>query len=130
MNNVIYKLILSTILIFGSSNISYSQENLNSISKIKYTILDSFTKKANPLFGSHSNEITFKLIELKNLSTDSIICGVEINVSSSETVQAGNSIAFASNRHGNFDVLYSMEALSLVQNLLTTKRFSILSWWE
>lgn len=95
MNNVIYKLILTTILIFGSVNITYSQENLNSISKIKYTVLDSYTKKAKPFFGSYSNEITFKLIELKNLNTESIICGVEINVSSSETLEAGNSIAFA-----------------------------------
>ncbi len=32
--------------------------------------------------------------------------------------------------NGNFDVLYSTEAMNLIQNLLTTKRFTILSWWE
>jgi hypothetical protein len=31
---------------------------------------------------------------------------------------------------GNFETLYSTEALSLVETLLVTKRFSILTWWE
>jgi hypothetical protein len=31
---------------------------------------------------------------------------------------------------GNFETLYSTEALNLIQSLLTTKRFTILSWWE
>lgn len=31
---------------------------------------------------------------------------------------------------GNFQTLYSTEALNLIQSLLTTKRFTILSWWE
>jgi hypothetical protein len=31
---------------------------------------------------------------------------------------------------GNFNALYSTEALNLIQSLLVTKRFSILSWWE
>ena len=32
--------------------------------------------------------------------------------------------------NGTFSILYSTEALDLVQNFITTKRFSILSWWE
>jgi hypothetical protein len=32
--------------------------------------------------------------------------------------------------NGNFRSLYSTEALNLIQNLLVTKRFSILTWWE
>lgn len=31
---------------------------------------------------------------------------------------------------GNFETLYSLEALNLIQSLLATKRFTILSWWE
>jgi hypothetical protein len=31
---------------------------------------------------------------------------------------------------GNFQTLYSTEALNLIQSLLVTKRFTILSWWE
>jgi hypothetical protein len=31
---------------------------------------------------------------------------------------------------GNFETLYSSEALNLIQQLLVTKRFTILSWWE
>ena len=31
---------------------------------------------------------------------------------------------------GNFQTLYSTEALNLISSLLTTKRFTILSWWE
>jgi hypothetical protein len=31
---------------------------------------------------------------------------------------------------GNFDILYSSPALSIVENLILTKRFEILSWWE
>jgi len=32
--------------------------------------------------------------------------------------------------NGKFKSLYSTEALNLIQNLLVTKRFSILTWWE
>jgi hypothetical protein len=31
---------------------------------------------------------------------------------------------------GNFETLYSTEALNHIQSLLATKRFTILSWWE
>jgi len=31
---------------------------------------------------------------------------------------------------GNFETLYSVEALNHIQSLLATKRFTILSWWE
>lgn len=31
---------------------------------------------------------------------------------------------------GNFKTLYSTEALNLIQSLLVTKRFTILTWWE
>ncbi len=44
-------------------------------------------------------------------------------------VVAGNQINVEV-ANGNFDVLYSTQALALIDNLLTTKRFSILSWWE
>jgi len=31
---------------------------------------------------------------------------------------------------GNFETLYSTEALNLISALLVTKRFTILSWYE
>jgi hypothetical protein len=44
-----------------------------------------------------------------------VVAGTQINVDVSS---------------GNFNALYSTEALNLIQALLVTKRFSILSWWE
>jgi hypothetical protein len=44
-----------------------------------------------------------------------VVAGNEINVDVSS---------------GNFNALYSSEALNLIATLLVTKRFSILSWWE
>lgn len=44
-------------------------------------------------------------------------------------VAAGDKINLEVNA-GNFDLLYSTEALSLVSSLIQTKRFEILSWWE
>lgn len=44
-------------------------------------------------------------------------------------VGAGNEIQLTNNL-GNFKILYSSSALALVQNLIRTKRFKILSWWE
>jgi hypothetical protein len=44
-------------------------------------------------------------------------------------VGAGNEIQLTNNL-GNFSILYSSSALSLVQNLIRTKRFKVLSWWE
>jgi hypothetical protein len=44
-------------------------------------------------------------------------------------VVAGNAINVDVSS-GNFNALYSTEALNLIETLLVTKRFSILSWWE
>jgi len=44
-------------------------------------------------------------------------------------VAAGNEILVDCSS-GNFRSLYSREALDLIQQLLVTKRFSILTWWE
>lgn len=95
MKNLAFKLLLSTILLINSLNESYSQEKFNSINKIRYTLLDSDSRSINPFFGSKSTKIVFNLIELKNLDTDSVIYGVEVNLKTSETLDAGSSIAFA-----------------------------------
>ncbi|PNW27019.1 hypothetical protein [Formosa algae] len=94
MNNITFKLLLCTILIISSAFKSYTQENLNSINKIKYTILDSDSKSFRPFFGTDSRVITFKLIELINLKTNSTIYGVEVDINTNEMKQAGKSIAF------------------------------------
>ena len=44
-------------------------------------------------------------------------------------VGAGTEIDLTNNL-GNFSILYSSSALSLIDNLIQTKRFEILSWWE
>jgi hypothetical protein len=44
-------------------------------------------------------------------------------------VVAGNQINVEV-ANGNFKALYSTEALHLVQSLLVTKRFTIITWWE
>lgn len=67
------------------------------------------------------------LIAFKNTNVDINLTGnVEILGS---LVAAGNQINIDCSS-GNFASLYSTEALALVQSLLVTKRFSILTWWE
>ena len=99
MQNLKFKILISTLLIVVGLNKSTSQDKLNSIQKVKYTILDSDSKSFRPLFGTKSDEIIFNLIELKKLKTDSIIYGVEVNLKTSESVATGSysssSIAFA-----------------------------------
>ncbi len=56
-----------------------------------------------------------------NLSGNGLILG--------GLVVAGNQIN-VDVQAGNFDLLYSKPALDLVQNLLKTNRFNVLSWWE
>jgi len=56
-----------------------------------------------------------------NLSGNGLILG--------GLVVAGNQIN-VDVQAGNFDLLYSKPALDLVKNLLKTKRFNVLSWWE
>lgn len=75
--------------------LSYSQGNINTLSKVKYTLLDSYSKSISPFLGDKTTKIVFNLIELKNLVNDSIIYGVEVNLNTNEKISAGNSIAFA-----------------------------------
>ena len=75
--------------------LSYSQGNINTLSKVKYTLLDSYSKSISPFLGDKTTKIVFNLIELKNLVNDSIIYGVEVNLNTNEKISAGSSIAFA-----------------------------------
>ena len=99
MQNLKFKILISTLLIVVGLNKSTSQDKLNSIQKVKYTILDSDSKSFIPLFFTKSDEIIFNLIELKNLKTDSIIYGVEVYLNTSKSIDTGSysssSIAFA-----------------------------------
>ena len=91
------------ILMFLSSNFNISvfaqkeTENLehNNVIKTKYTVLESESKSFRSFFGSKSGQISFDLVELKNLSIDETILGVEINIETSEIEKASSSIAFA-----------------------------------
>jgi hypothetical protein len=67
------------------------------------------------------------VIAFKNTSIDIKLNGNGSIIGS--LVVAGNEIN-VDVASGNFQTLYSLEALNLIQTLLVTKRFSILSWWE
>jgi hypothetical protein len=67
------------------------------------------------------------VIAFKNTSID-----IKLNGNASvlgSIVVAGNEINVDVSS-GNFESLYSTEALNLIQVLIKTKRFTILSWWE
>jgi len=67
------------------------------------------------------------VIAFKNTSID-----IKLNGNASvlgSIVVAGNQINVDVSS-GNFESLYSTEALNLIQVLIKTKRFTILSWWE
>jgi hypothetical protein len=67
------------------------------------------------------------VIAFKNTSIDITLNGNASVLGS--IVVAGNQINVDVSS-GNFESLYSTEALNLIQVLIKTKRFTILSWWE
>ena len=67
------------------------------------------------------------LVAYKNTNIDIKLTGTVEMLGS--LVAAGNQINVDVSA-GNFSSLYSSEAIALIQNLLVTKRFSILTWWE
>ena len=71
-------------------------DNENDIIKTQYTVLDEVSKSYRSFLGSRSGEIRFELIELKNLTTDELILGVEVNIQAQETEQTSSSIALGS----------------------------------
>ena len=68
----------------------------NNIAKTQYSVLDKASKSYSSFFGTSGGEISFELIELKNLDTGKIILGVEVNIRSHETRAASTSMAFSS----------------------------------
>jgi hypothetical protein len=67
------------------------------------------------------------LVAFKNTTVDIKLAG-NVQILGS-LVAAGNQINVDVSS-GNFRSLYSTQALALVQSLLVTKRFTILTWWE
>jgi hypothetical protein len=72
-------------------------------------------------------DFTGMVIAFKDASIDIKLNGNGSIIGS--LVVAGNQINVEV-ASGNFETLYSTEALNLIQSLLATKRFTILSWWE
>ena len=72
-------------------------------------------------------EYTGLVIAFKNTSIDIKLNGNAQILGS--LVVAGNEINVDVSS-GNFNALYSSEALNLIATLLVTKRFTILSWYE
>jgi len=67
------------------------------------------------------------VVAFKNTNIDITLNGNGSIIGS--LVVAGNGINIDVSS-GNFEILYSAQALNLIDQLLATKRFSILSWWE
>lgn len=85
------------ISIFGQKNGSSTDDV--EIVKTKYTILEQDKKSFNSFFGSRSGEISFKLIELRNLNNNDSLFGVEVNIKTLESEVISNSIAFSNIGH-------------------------------
>jgi hypothetical protein len=68
----------------------------SNIAKTRYTVLEKVSKSYSSFFGTRGGEISFELIELKNLDTGEIILGAEVNIRSHETRTASTSLAFSS----------------------------------
>jgi len=65
-----------------------------------------------------------------NIDNGDLVLGGTGNVTIvGSLVGAGQKINLSINS-GGFNILYSTAALSLISNLIQTKRFEILSWWE
>ena len=98
IEHVIKHLVLSIIFITKFINL-FSQPAVNyqddSVIKTKYTIIDSDSRSFNSFFESKSGQIRFDLVELENLSTNSTILGVEMNIKTNELKGSSTSIAFA-----------------------------------
>ena len=71
-------------------------ESASEITKTQYIVLDESSKKYRSFLGSQSGEISFKLVEIKNLTSDEFIMGVEINIQAQEREQVSSSFALGS----------------------------------
>jgi hypothetical protein len=84
----------------------------NDVNRFQYTIVDKASKSFRSFWGAKSGEITFKLIELKNLDANKIIRGVEIDIKTQGTEYVSTSIAFA-----NVSNLWGVSASSTFANI-------------
>jgi hypothetical protein len=82
------------------------------VNRFQYTIVDKASKSFRSFWGAKSGEITFKLIELKNLDANKIIRGVEIDIRTQGTEYVSTSIAFA-----NVSNLWGVSASSTFANI-------------
>lgn len=85
----------------------------NHITKTEYTRLDKISRSYNDwLFGTGSRDVDFILVEIKNLSTNERILGVEISISRKDTEVIGRSVGFA-----NLGSLWGVDTETTVRNL-------------
>ena len=96
------KLLLALLLLTQPILPAFTQETENpsdpegEIVKTQYTVLDESSQRYRSFWDAKSGEIRFKLVEIKNLTTDELIMGVEINIQAQETEQVSSSVAFGS----------------------------------
>gem|GEM_PF-5074422 len=82
------------------------------VTRIEYTRLDQIRKSHSAfLFGS-SGHIVFKLVRLRNMTTDENLYGVEIEIDRSEDKVAATTLAF-----GNLGSLWGSSAGVTMQNI-------------
>lgn len=96
-----------------NASINFNEDpETNKITKIQYTVLDKTSKSYSSFFNTSGGEISFELIELKNLDTGEIIFGVEVKIRSHEMRTASTSLAFSS--IGSF---WGVSSASTYQNI-------------
>jgi len=91
-----YTLFIILVLIPFLSLAQFQDDSLNvNVIKTEYTQLDKISKDFAPLFGSSNGKIDFVLVEIKNLSTNEKLIGVEIKIERTDTEVISKSIGFA-----------------------------------
>ena len=115
LSKISYLMVLATLVLtlplYGSSSNQENPDESN-IAKTQYTVLEKTSKSYSSFFGTRGGEISFELIELKNLDTQEIVLGVEVNIRSHETRTASSSLAFSS--IGSF---WGVSSASTYQNI-------------
>ncbi len=92
---ILLLLVLPTMTVFTQETENIMEPD-GQIVKTQYTVLDKSSQRYRSFWDSKRGEISFKLVEIKNLTTDAFILGVEVNIHAQEREQVSSSIAIGS----------------------------------
>jgi len=87
---------MKKIFIVSLTIILLSTPVFSQVEKIEYKIIDEINKTYNQFLGSKSATVTYRLVTIKNLTNDSIITGIEIEVSTEDQQAVGSSVSLSS----------------------------------